>query len=554
MKILFIPIMLLATLSAGAQLYIDNATFYIDNGAVVTVQGDVFSNVDIQAAGTGKIRMAGTAAQNLNMNGFSIPNLEIDNPSANIVLTGAAKISGLLEFTNGKIQLGNFDLSMAPAATYTGAGAGKFAETNGTGKLKKEVTAAANHTLPIGNGTNYTPLQYQLTGGTYGAGAYVAARSVGSGHPNKHPRSTDYLTTYWEASKNGITGGTQNMVGTYLDPSNVTGTEADIRSMLWNGTTWALGTSQDVATNTVTAPLSAASMELYGMNKFILVSPKVFLQGAFNTTTGLMNDKLRNSGAYSPNTLPASNVLPTTDPYRNAPYNVSAFAHIGNPVVETLTSTAVLNDLANPNDQIVDWVFVELRNKTDNTTAPVVQTRSVLVQRDGDLVDIDGVSPVYFKNVDAGNNYVIAVKHRNHLGISTTPVSTLNLGLSTSTFDFTNTSNSGSIYGPGTNYTQAGSPAKILLWGGNIFLNTVTNYLGISTDRAQIITTMANPGNALSPARNITTVSDYQNYGIGDINFDRKVDYIGIGPDRAFLLSTIMAASPTNTRTQVLPN
>ena len=50
----------------------------------------------------------------------------------------------------------------------------------------------------------------------------------------------------------------------------------------------------------------------------------------------------------------------------------------------------------------------------------VLQTRSALVQRDGDIVDIDGVSPVTFNNV-ASTNYTIAVRHRNHLGLSTNP-------------------------------------------------------------------------------------------------------------------------------------
>ena len=52
MKKLILPAILLSTLSAGAQLTIESgATFFIDNGAVVTVQGDVFSNTDIQVNG-----------------------------------------------------------------------------------------------------------------------------------------------------------------------------------------------------------------------------------------------------------------------------------------------------------------------------------------------------------------------------------------------------------------------------------------------------------------------------------------------------------------------
>lgn len=542
MKKLILPAILCSTLSAGAQLYIDNATFFIDNGAVVTVQGDVFSNVNIQAAGTGKIRMGGTAAQNINLNGFDIPNLQIDNASANIVMTGAGRVTNTLEFINGKIQLGNFDLTLAAAATYTGEGAGKFAETNGTGLFKKQITISGNYILPIGTGTTYTPLQYQLTSGTYSS-AFVAARAVAGSHPNKHPRSSDFLKSYWKLSNSGITGGTKVAVGTYVDPTSVTGVEADIRSMYWNGTTWVIGTSQDVAANTVTAPVTGATNDLYGMNKFVLVSPKIFLQGAFNTSTGLMSDLLRNSGAYSPGNPSATNLIPTSDPYRSATYSAS-FPHVANPITETL-GAGVLNDLANPNDQIVDWVFVELRDKTSNTSAPVIQTRSVLLQRDGDLVDIDGVSPVYFKNLNAGSNYVVTVRHRNHLGISSNPASALTLGLNTLSFDFTNTANTANIYGAaGLNYAQSGTILKNVLYAGNANFNINVRYNGPSNDRDYIL------GSILS-SNQATVLNNV--YSQGDVNLNRVVRYNGPSNDRDFILSAPLSSNQSTVKNQSLP-
>ena len=49
----------------------------------VTVQGDVTSNVDIQ--GTGLLQLKGSVLQNVDMGGFTIPNLELDN-AANATL------------------------------------------------------------------------------------------------------------------------------------------------------------------------------------------------------------------------------------------------------------------------------------------------------------------------------------------------------------------------------------------------------------------------------------------------------------------------------------
>jgi hypothetical protein len=539
MKKLILPGILFSTLSAGAQLYIDNATFFIDNGAVVTVQGDVFSNINIQAAGTGKLRMGGTTAQNINMNGFTVPNLQIDNASANVVMTGAAKVTGALEFTNGKVQLGNFDLTLGSAGSHTGAGVGKFAETNGTGVFKKEVTAAGNTTLPIGTGTTYTPLQYQLTAGTYNAGAFVAARSVAGTHPNKHPRSSDYLNSYWKLSSGNITGGTKVAVGTYVDPTSVTGLEADIRAMYWNGTTWVIGTAQDAATNTVTAPVPTATQDLYAMNKFLLASPKVFLQGAYNSNFGLMNDLLRNSsgangavaGTYTPGVLPASNVVPTSDPYRTPTYSTS-FTHVANATAETI-STDILKDLANPNDQIVDWVFLELR--TNALPSTVTQTRAALVQRDGDVVDVDGVSPIYFKNLDP-NTYNVSVKHRNHLGVRTATGTSLNLTTPLTKINF-----SAAAANNLSNFTADLGGGVFGLWAANANKNLNIRVAGPDANASDFIYIKTTLGAA-------PLLSNQ--YSESDVNMNRVVRVAG--PNSAtsdfIFLKEVLGSSPIKTQ------
>jgi hypothetical protein len=55
--------------------------------------------------------------------------------------------------------------------------------------------------------------------------------------------------------------------------------------------------------------------------------------------------------------------------------------------------------------------------------ARVLATRSALLQRDGDIVDVDGSSAVAFNSLAAGN-YLVAVVHRNHLSaVTAQPVS-----------------------------------------------------------------------------------------------------------------------------------
>ncbi len=145
------------------------------------------------------------------------------------------------------------------------------------------------------------------------------------------------------------------------------------------------GTSDEFAQNYVAIFGSAIGSS----SSCVTVAVIVFLQGPYNST--MMNDALR-----------TNSLLPTNEPY-------------GTGNNEAITS-ALLAPATSPNDDIVDWVLVELRDQSN--AANIVATRAALLQRDGDVVDVDGVSPVHFPNITP-DNYYVAVKHRNHLGVMT---------------------------------------------------------------------------------------------------------------------------------------
>ncbi len=521
-------LLLLATYAANtasAQLFIDNnAQFTIQSGAVVTVQGDVTSNADIQ--GTGLLQMKGAGLQNINMNGFIIPNLEIDN-AANVTLTGVAKIGSSLLFTNGKVLLGANNLILSDIATVSGQGAGKFVETNSTGKLVKLLAANVSSVeLPLGVGSSYRPA-FLTTSGTYSS-ANVAVGAKAIVDPNKPPMISDYITAYWPVTKTGITG-TVTLATQYAD-ADISGTETNLRGYFYDGTDWtSVGETHNASLNRVTAPVTTASGDLYAMDKFVLTKAKAFLQGAFNTTTGVMSDALRTP----------TNLIPLTDPYRSAPYN---FIQVANPIAET-AAASVFADQASTNDNIVDWIFLELRTNGTNPGNVVTQTRSALLKRDGSIVDIDGTSPVTFNNTPDGS-YTIAVRHRNHLGISADPTTNL-LALSekksTATLlDFT-TATDAKLYGTSAAYTIAAG--KNLLWSGNINFNTNTKYTGPGNDKDYLLSTVLG-------GVGTNTVSTYSQ---GDLNFNRNVKYTGPGNDKDFLLATVLSGAGTVIINQALP-
>lgn len=515
-------------LTANAQLTVNGAQLFIQSGAVITVQGDVTGTTDI--LGPGKILLQGTANQNINMGGFTIPVLEINN-TAGATLTGNTRIGTSLTFTTGKIKTANFNLTLADALTFSGAGASKFIETTGTGQVFKEVTAniSANE-IPVGAGTSYRPA-FLTTSGTYSSSAKIGIKVIAVADPNRPPKLSDYITAYWPITKTGITG-TVTVAGKYINGTDMSGTEANLRGYYFNGTDWSSASeTHNTSTDQISAPITAASGNLSALDKFDLLKAKVFLQGAYNTSTGVMSDALRTP----------TNLIPLSDPYRTAPYNTS-FTHVANAITE-VAAGSVFGNQASTNDNIVDWVFLELRNTTVSPGNTVLQTRSALVQRDGDIVDIDGVSPVTFNNV-ASANYVIAVRHRNHLGLSTDPATfkpLLGETKSTASLVDLTTQSDPNLYGPSTAYVV--SSGKNLLWGGNANSNNNVKYTGPSNDKGYILSTILG-GNSTS------TVTGYNQ---GDLNFNGAVKYTGPGNDKGFLLSTVLNGISTAAQTESLP-
>ncbi len=121
------------------------------------------------------------------------------------------------------------------------------------------------------------------------------------------------------------------------------------------------------------------------------------------------------------------NFIPSTEPYSFPPFNKPQIAGLGG---ETI-STSIL--AVTGNNAIVDWIFLELRASSNSST--IVATKRALLQRDGDIVShVDGMSPVFFSGITAGNYYV-SVKHRNHLGVMTSNAMMLNA--CGTTIDFT---------------------------------------------------------------------------------------------------------------------
>ncbi|WP_178988195.1 hemagglutinin protein [Winogradskyella schleiferi] len=183
----------------------------------------------------------------------------------------------------------------------------------------------------------------------------------------------------------------------------------------------------------------------------IRIDPKLFLQGPIlnPTNAGFMNDDLRAAG-----------YIPITSPYTDA----------------ATCDASVFN--ATGNNAIVDWVWVELRDKNNNTS--VILSTSALLQRDGDVVSTDGVSLLDL-NVIA-DDYFVVVNHKNHLGVMTNTPVTITRSAAPSVIDFTD------IATPtfGTHARATLSSGDMALWAGDVNGDGLVNYSAdvnrVSTD------------------------------------------------------------------------
>lgn len=250
--------------------------------------------------------------------------------------------------------------------------------------------------------------------------------------------------------------------------------------------------------------LSAASLKVsegfIGPAFKVQVSPKILLQGPILNplTTGLMNDQLRQNG-----------FLPTTSPYQDqASANVSVFSATG----------------ANA---IVDWVWVELRDASNRSK--LINARSALLQRDGDVVDLDGNT--ILSMYAAPTNYYVVVNHRNHLGAMSQPSFPLK-EKETTVVDF-----SGAQFSTFGNHAQAilnnGNKA---LWAGDTAGNNFVRFSGANNNANVIKDYILDDA---SNGFNSVTFSSTGYLNI-DVNLDGVGRFSGAGNDSNILKDNVL--------------
>ncbi len=270
-------------------------------------------------------------------------------------------------------------------------------------------------------------------------------------------------------------------------------------------------TGELYAVNTETGVIS----RIIDASASVRVSPKVFLDGAYNTTTGLMNDALR-----------TASLVPSTEPYTTT----LGYPKVAKGGAEALT-TGVLNTTGD--NAVVDWVRVELRPVSQ--PGMIAATAHGVVQRDGDVLAADNTNPLLFR-VGAGTYHVV-VRHRNHFGAMTA----VGVALTATTTSVDLTLAATNTYG--TNARKTIDTTLRSLWAGNALVDNAVRYTGTSNDRDPILLAVGST----------TPNASLAGYNVLDVNLDGVTKYTGSGNDRDPILINVGSTTPNFTVVQQLP-
>ncbi|MGE5498373.1 MAG: beta strand repeat-containing protein [Syntrophothermus sp.] len=238
----------------------------------------------------------------------------------------------------------------------------------------------------------------------------------------------------------------------------------------------------------------------------VLISPRVFLQGAYNS--GIMTTVLNSSGLI---------------PLKSADaYSETAFSYTGSVVASI------------PDADVVDWVLVELRSNTD--AASKKETKAAFLKKDGSVTDIDGISPVTF-NQRPGNFYIV-IRHRNHLPV----MSASALALSTVALAYDFTTAQSQAYGTNA-MKNLGGTGVFGMYAGDVNNDGIIAYSGPDNDRAAAYL-------KIGGANVDDFVSGYMNE---DVNLNGIVSYNNAGNDRAVIYQGIGGGNPSDIITSQVP-
>lgn len=251
----------------GTAQTIDNSVTYnnltLSGSGVKTMGGNFTVNGTLSLQGTATFALGGrtltygtnsiieykgsTSQTSGNELKTTVETIVIDNVNGVDFSTNTTVNDGIT-LTNGKLNLGTTTLTLAATAALSGAISTKYIIATGGGVLRKNWTTAGSFTYPIGDASDYVPIDLVFNSGTFGGGAYVEASTTAAKH-GSNTSTTHYINRYWTLTQNAVTSPDYNYSMTYVDGDIAGGaTESNIYAGKYNGS-WELNNPVNAASN-----------------------------------------------------------------------------------------------------------------------------------------------------------------------------------------------------------------------------------------------------------------------------------------------------------------
>ena len=523
------------TIQSGATLVVEsditNTTGSIVNNGIIEVKGDITSEAAalFTSAVDSKLKFSGTTPSTINFMASTIlSDVEMAKTAEDLTLASDLDIDGDLTFTedDNQIILGanNLVLSATSAADNV-AVTNSFIVTDGAGVVTKEGLSTA-FKFPVGAAIDS---QNDITLAEGGTVDDISVRVLTDAYDAPVTQTEvmvdDVVSATWEITE-AVIGGSDLIAAPSWAAADDTTTfdNTDAAVFQFNGTDYtALATTGAATTVDGISSVTNVGLVLNDTDYVIIgdsgllrafLAAKIILQGPYQASQDLMRDQLR-----------TKSLIPLEEPYSD----MAAFTHVSGGGGETVDALEDF-DYEADGDDIVDWVFLEIRDSAD----AVVSTRSALLQRDGDIIDIDGSnSAVSFEGITL-DNYTIVVRHRNHLGVKSSGIVSMSPG-TTAVYDFTSAVNQ--AVGDQQEELETGVYG---VYGGNANGESAvaTAYKGIRmTGPSTINDALA----LLNQLGGIYTATQFDVYETEDLNLDGNVRMTGPSTinDALFLLGVL---------------
>jgi len=454
-------------LEAGTQLHLGNATLVIDSS-------DVFLDGILQA-GSSTVKMSG--GRNIQLasgdNIFYQLSIEKTADTKVILFDSLTLMQGLsFDAPDNKVELGIYPVHFKTNADVTGFGPDNYFITNATGQVRKADLGASPFTFPIGfDAFSYNPVVLLENGTPDLLGVRCLENAYQQGCVGT-PYLEGVVDASWEITESQPGGMNLDVVVQWAAGDELPGFDRSFSGNAHYGTAgWDL-TVDDCAAAMGSDPYTQQRMGLTDAGAFavgndsltrkVQLEVDLLLEGPY-VGSGEMADGIR-----------AASQLPLSEPYDALGFTHHGFGggELVLPAVFTTTGS----------DAIIDWVLVEIRDGADSTI--IKATAPALLQKDGDIVDLDGSSPLSIPGIGMGE-YFVAIKHRNHLGVMT--AGKLTLSSSSSAYDFT--TNVANTFGGALGIADLGDGRYGLVSGDFNHNGQVQN-----TDVSLLIPTIGNSG------------------------------------------------------------